>query len=552
MNQNYSKPNSPWLNKDSRTFLSRGYLASGQTAEDRIKVISDAAEKYLKIPGFSQKIEEIILKGWISLSSPVWSNFGLPRGLPISCNGSFIDDTVDSILDKQNEIGKMSQLGAGTSAYLGALRPRGSIISTGGLSEGPVHFVELFESTVNVISQSNVRRGSCAVYLPVTHPDIKEFLFLREEGSNIHHISLGVTVPDDWMEEMIEGDSEKRKIWARIIKKRFETGYPYIIFTDNANNQKPKWYKDYPIYASNLCSEIMLPSTPEESFVCCLASMNLLYYHDWKDTDAVYLATLFLDAVMEEYIQKTKDIYSLRAAHKFSVRHRALGLGVLGWHSFLQSQMIPFESNEARKYNMEIFKKIQEESYRASRWMAQEYGEPDAIKGSGMRNGTTMALAPTTSSSFILGQVSPSIEPENSNYYVKDLAKGSFTHKNRYLKKLLKEKGLNTDEVWESILLRGGSVQHLLELSEHEKNVFKTFGEIMPIELITQAAVRQKYIDQGQSLNLMIHPDAPVRDINALLIEGWKLGIKSFYYQRGVNPSQEYARSLLACEACSA
>jgi ribonucleoside-diphosphate reductase alpha chain len=300
------------------------------------------------------------------------------------------------------------------------------------------------------------------------------------------------------------------------------------------------------------CTEIFQPSKPDESFVCCLLSLNVLHYDEWKNSDLVKVATFLLDTVMTEYIDKLENIPFMEAARNAAIRNRALGLGVLGWHSYLHSKMIPYRSSEAKALNIEIHKFIDEASWDASAQLATLFGEPEALKGRGQRNATRMANAPTTSSSFILGAVSPSTEPENSNYYIKDLAKGKFTYKNPYLKKLLKEKGLDTPEIWKEILLHGGSVQFMMQLNEHEKAVFETFGEIPQFEVISQAAMRQPYIDQGQSLNLMIHPDASPKDVSELLIEGWKLGIKSFYYQRSTNPAQEYARSLLACVSCEA
>lgn len=922
-----------WLNHDSRTFLSRGYLLEGETAEQRIRQIAEAAEGYLKDmspkpsewDGYADTFEQYMLNGWISLASPVWSNFGRDRGLPISCNGSYIDDSIDDILFKTGEVGKMTQLGAGTSAYFGAIRPRGSIISSGGKSDGPVHYMGLIDSVVNIVSQSNVRRGNCAVYLPVDHPDIKEFLELREEGSDIHNLSLGVCVPDQWMREMIDGDAKKRKIWARIIQKRSETGYPYIFFTDTVNNNKPVWYKDQElkIHASNLClagdqrvvtdkgyltaeqlyktqepltltdgfrtvsaspmflkeiagdvyeivysnglrqkvtgyhgipvidernniirmeakdlrvgdhvaiqtekglfgktnkpdeafllglyqgdgtqhgdaihinlwepdfdlidevqksfemihteygmdtyeitnqygtrfsrnctpskfrdchtgqsnvakkalvsrtlkkalnfekgvipdwiwtadetttwqyirglfyadgtvnvtkskgepvhlsisnidkkfledlqlilnnlgltsylnlmrpagvtslpdgkggvadyptmdcwrlvisdkrsalefeeqtkflsrkgvaienrsyrdnrkkrakvvsvtylgqepvycpevqthdhifvsqglrtfncAEIALPSSIDESFVCCLSSINLLHYDEWRNTNLVEVVTVFLDTVIEEYIRKTANYQFMSAAHEFARRHRAIGIGVLGYHSFLQSKSIAFESEEARKLNVEIHKLIDERSFEASADLAKHFGEPEVLRGYGQRNATRMATAPTTSSSFILGQVSPSREPLKDNYFTKKLAKGSFGYKNPYLKKVLKGYEKDTKDTWDSILLHGGSVQHLDFLTEHERNVFKTFGEISQFEIIFQAAQAQKFVDQAQSINLMIHPDTPAKDINKLIIAAWEMGVKTLYYQRSTNPAQELARELVKCSAC--
>jgi ribonucleoside-diphosphate reductase alpha chain len=541
-----------WLNEDSRVFLKRGYLQPDTEPEQRYREIAEYAENLLGVEGFADKFESYVKRGWYSLSSPIISNFGAGRGLPISCNGSYIADRMDSILQKTAEIGMMTKHGAGTSAYFGAIRERGQPISVGGVSAGPVHFAQMPDAVTNVVSQSSVRRGSCAVYLPVTHPDILEFLQIRDEGNPIQHLSIGVCIPDEWMRKMIDGDRAARKVWTKIIQKRVETGYPYLFFSDTANNNAPQVYRDLgmTIFASNLCSEIMLPSSEDESFVCDLSSMNLLYWEEWKETDAVLTLTYFLDAVMTDYINKTHGIPFMEAAHRFAVRHRALGIGVLGWHSYLQSKLIAFESMEAKYLNVEIWKHIREQSHAASREMALRYGCPELLAGYGMRNTTTMAVAPTTSSSFILGQVSPSIEPLNSNYFVKDLAKGKFAYKNPALRTVLKAHGRDTTEVWKNILLAGGSVQHLEFLTDHERLVFKTFGEISQKEIVIQAAARQKYIDQGQSLNLMIHPSTPPRQVSDLLIWGWEQGVKSFYYQRGTNPAQELGRSILSCASC--
>ena len=542
-----------WLNKDSRLFLKRGYLEEGQTPEGRIREIAEAAQKILGIPGFADKFDDYMSKGFYSLSSPIWANFGLKRGLPISCFGSYVDDTMEEILKKSAEVGIMTKCGGGTSGYFGDLRERGAEISSGGKSNGPVHFLEIFETVANVVSQSNVRRGSFAAYMPVEHPDILEFLEIRGDGHNIQNLSIGVCIGDDWMKEMLAGDKDKRKVWGAIIKKRFESGYPYLFFSDAMNNNAPQVYKDkgLKIHASNLCSEIALHSNPDESFVCNLSSLNLVEYDEWKDTDAPETLTMFLDAVMTEFIQKCKKIPFMEAPAKFAEKQRALGIGVLGWHSFLQSKNIAFESMQAKLLNAEIHKLIYEKTQNASKQMAQVYGEPEVLKGYGLRNVTTMAIAPTTSSSFILGQVSPSIEPLNSNYFVKDLAKGKFTYKNPYLEKVLEKHEKNDAETWKSILVSGGSVQHLDFLSEDEKAVFKTFGEISQKEVIIQAAQRQKFVDQAQSLNIMVHPKSSPKDVSQLMIFAWEQGIKSLYYQRGTNPAQELSRNLLECESCS-
>ena len=543
-----------WLNKDSRKFLERGYLLEGETAEQRIRDIADTAGKYLRTKGFAEKFEDYMARGFYSLSSPIWSNFGRKRGLPISCFGSYIPDTMEGIMEKVSETAVMTKHGGGTSAYFGNVRARGTPISSGGESTGSVHFMELFDKLMNVVSQGNVRRGSFAAYLPIDHPDIEEFLKIKSEGSEIQDMSIGVSVSDEWMKKMIDGDKDARKIWGLVIKKRFESGYPYIFFSDNANNQAPQIYKDkgIKINNSNLCSEIMLSNSEDESFVCDLSSLNLETWEEWKATDAVEVLVYFLDAVMSEFIEKTEGMKFMEAPRKFAMNQRALGVGVLGWHSLLQSKMIAFESMEAKILNNQIWGDIRKRADYATRFLAQNFGNAPIYEGTeySRRNTTTLAVAPTTSSSFILGQVSPSIEPLNSNYYVRDLAKGKFTYKNPYLKKLLKIKNQDNDEIWKSILIRGGSVQHLEFLSEHEKDVFKTFEETSQKEIIIQAASRQRYIDQGQSLNMLIPAGTPPKAVNELIIFAWEQGIKSLYYQRSTNPAQTLARNIMTCKSC--
>ncbi len=543
-----------WLNKDSRMFLSRGYLEDGIEPEVRIRQIAETAEGFLGVKGFADKFEGYMKRGFYSLATPVWTNFGNDRGLPVSCFGSYVADKMEAILEKTAEVGIMSKMGGGTSAYFGDLRPRGSKISVGGESSGPVHFMELFDTTANVVSQGSARRGSFAAYMPVDHPDISEFLRIRDEGHAIQNMSIGITVSNDWMNSMLEGDKSKRKVWGEIIKKRFESGYPYILFSDNVNDNSPQVYKDknLKVHASNLCSEITLHSNSYESFVCVLSSLNLLHWDEIIETDAVETLIYFLDAVNEEFVRKTENIKFMEAPHKFAKSQRALGAGALGWHSLLQSKMIPFESMEAKMLNAQIWKTIRSRADVATQELAKLLGEPELLIGYGRRNVTTLAVAPTTSSSFILGQVSPSIEPENSCYYVKKLAKGSFTYKNPFLKELLKRYDKNEEDVWKSILVHGGSVQHLAFLTDEEKSVFKTFGEISQKEIVIQNAQRQKYIDQAVSLNLMVPPDAKPKEVSELLIEGWKLGVKTFYYQRSSNPAQQLARSILTCTSCEA
>lgn len=542
-----------WLNKESREFLSRGYLKEGVSAEDRIREIAENAEKILGIKGYADKFEDYMSRGWISLSTPVWSNFGL-RALPISCYTSYCEDTMEGILYANSEVGMMSKQGGGTAMYLGDIRPRGSVISSGGIADGPVHFAKLTDSIIDVCKQADTRRGSCAVYLPVEHPDIMEFLQIKHEGHPIQKLQFGVTITDEWMESMIDGDKDKRKVWAKIISSRSDIGFPYILFHDNANNSAPEEYKknNKKILSSNLCTEIMLSISKDESFVCCLSSVNLYHFDDWKDTDLVETMVYFLDAVMTEFIQKSRDIPFMERAVKFAEEQRALGLGVLGWHSYLQRNMIPIESMEAKFMNTLVFKTLRDRADKASEELARLFGVPMLLQGSNRRNITTLAIAPTKSSSFILGQVSMGIEPIKSNYFIKDLAKSKTIYKNPDLEKILESKGLNTKETWDSILANGGSVQHLTGLTEREKMVFKTFVEISQLELVQQNAARQKYIDQGISFNLSVHPSVPAKDINKLYIESWRLGIKSLYYQFSENSAQTFARNILDCVACEA
>ena len=553
-----------WLNENSRKFLDAGYLGEGLCAEERIADIAKRAEEILQIPGYANKFYHYMSEGYYSLASPVWSNFGKERGLPISCFGSHIDDDIGNILYTQSEVGMMSKLGGGTSGYFGKIRHRGAAIKNNGEASGAVHIMRLFESMVDVVSQGSVRRGRFSPYLPIDHPDIMEFLEIGTEGNPIQELTHGVTVKNDWMQEMIDGDADKRTIWAKVLQSRGEMGYPYIFFTDNANNGAPDVYKDkkLPIYASNLCTEIMLPSNHDWSFVCVLSSINLLHYDKWKDTDAVETMIYFLDAVITEFLEKLESYKNsddredqqtflfMERAYNFAKENRALGMGTLGWHSLLQSKMLPFDSQESYDLNSEVFRTIKELSNKASKHLAEKFGEPELLKGYGRRNATLNAGAPTTSSAFILGQVSQGIEPIWSNIYVKDIAKIKTTIKNPFLEKLLKEKGMDNPEVWRDIRDRDGSVQHLDFLSENEKDTFKTYSEIDQLVIVYQAANRQNHIDQGQSLNIIVHPDMPTKDINKIHITAWKLGLKSLYYQHSMNAAQKFKqkKECISCE----
>ena len=533
-----------WLNEDSRTFLSRGYL--DESPEQRIIDIANIAEKYLNIRDFAHKFEDYMSRGFYSLSTPVWINFGKGKGLPISCYGSNVDDTLDSILNAGREIGMMSKYGGGTSAFLGNIRPRGSNITTGGKADGPIHYARMYDTVVDVCKQSAARRGACAVYLPVEHADIEEFLDIGTEGNPIQNLQYGITVSDAWLKSMKAGSKKKRKIWAKIIQRRNEFGFPYIMFKDNSNNDTSP-YKElgYEITASNLCSEIQLPTDSFHSFVCCLGSINLLHWDEIVETDAVETYVLFLNAVINEFIQKSEHLPGMKRAWRFAKEHRAIGLGVLGYHSYFQSKLIEFESLEAKQINHNIFSTLKERSDAASRWLHDAKGYKCIREG--YANTTLMAIAPTKSSSFILGQVSMGIEPIKSNYFIKDLAKSKTVYKNPFLVQELEKYELNTDETWESILKKDGSVQHL---KFPTKGVFKSFIEISPKEIVLQAAQRQKFIDQSQSLNLMIHPTVPAKDINSLYLYAHEEGVKTLYYQFSQSSAQAFARNILECVSC--
>ncbi len=558
-----------WLNEESEQVLNRGYLLRGETVEDAVDRVTAAAAKNLvmqldekfdvnEYTKYHNKFKDLVERGWMSLSSPIWSNMGTKRGLPISCFNVHVPDSIEDITHKLGEVIMQTKIGGGTSGYFGELRGRGAAITNNGESSGAVSFMQLFDTTMNVVSQGSTRRGSFAAYLDIDHPDVSEFLQIKDIGNPIQNLFYAVCVSDYWMQEMIDGDIAKRELWAKVLQSRQQKGLPYILFSDNINRKRPDVYKDLGlrINSSNLCSEIALPSNKEESFVCCLSSMNLDVYDEWKDTDAVKYAIYFLDGVMTEFIDKTKDNHYLKSAHNFSKRHRALGLGVLGWHSYLQSKMIPFEGLQAKLENKKIFENISQQATEASKEMAEKFGPAPIFKESSLdsseyrRNTTTMAIAPTTSSSAILGQVSPGIEPFSSNYYKAGLAKGNFIRKNKYLKALLEEKGLDNEDTWRKIMLNKGSVQHLEALTEEEKAVFKTFREISQLEIIQLAGQRQKFIDQSQSLNINIPPDLPIKEVNKLLIEAWHLGVKTLYYQRSSSVSKDLLTNLVSCTSC--
>jgi ribonucleoside-diphosphate reductase alpha chain len=473
-----------------------------------------------------------------------------------NCNFGMLEDTLNSILNGVREVGILSKYGAGVAMNFSELRPAGSSISSGGKSEGIIPFIQLYDTLIQKISQNSTRRGFLTAYLSADHDEILDFLDIGAEKSEIQKITTAVTIPKGWMQSLKEGNPKNRQVWAKILERRSEFGYPYILFEENCNNENaPQIYRDKGLwlYSSNICSECTEYCDAEKTFACCLSSVNLYFYDDWKsDPDFIFDMNLMLDCVIEEYITKAKNYQGLGRARKFAEEHRAIGLGVLGFHSLLQKKSIPFGSMESFLLNNEIFKSMREESDRASRWMAENWGEPKFMKGSGYRNSSRMAIAPTKSTAFIMGggKYSSSIEPIKNNYHEKSLAKIQVEYKNPELVECLNKYEKNTPDVWKSILMNNGSVQHLTFMSDHDKSVFKTFPEISQMDIIKLAAQRQKYIDQGQSLNIMFATTASPKDMHKLHMEAYDSGIKTLYYQYTVNVVQEFNAKLLECSAC--
>lgn len=543
-----------WLNDLSRAFLNKWYLVNWQSAEERIKEISKCAEKRLGVVGFWAKFEEYMSLGYYSLSTPVRCNYGNNRWLPISCFWSCIEDDMSSILFTQAEVWMMSKFWWGTSWYFWKLRHRWAPIKNNWESSWAVHFMQLFESLTDVVSQWSSRRWHFSPYLDVEHNDIEEFLKIWTEWNPIQKLTHWVCISSKWMTEMIEWDEWKRDIWAMILKRRSEVWYPYIFFTDNANENKPDCYKNCTINHSNMCTEIMLPNNEDESFVCCLASINMLHWDRIKDTDAIETMIMFLDTVITEFCEKIDEMpwnqkYFMSRARKFAERHRALWLWVIWWHSYLQSNMIAFESEKSLAITWEIFRTIKLRAEKASNELAKMFWPCEMCDD--RRNTTLLSIAPTTSSAFILWQVSQSIEPYMSNYFIKDTAKVKTVFKNPYLENLLKNKWMDNESVWDSIRENDGSVQHIDWLSKEERDVFKTYSEINQDAIIEQAALRQKYIDQWQSLNLLLPSTISVKEINRLHIKAWNMWIKSLYYQHSFNKAQQVARKI-KCVWCEA
>jgi ribonucleoside-diphosphate reductase alpha chain len=522
------------------TTMLGGYLQNKETPKDAYNRIASTAATYLNKPELFSKFFEILWNGWLIPSTPVMSNFGTNRGLPISCFGGYIGDSMYDIYRKNLEMAVLSKHGGGTAYDFSEIRPKGALIKDGsnGTTDGIIPFMKSFDSTIIASKQGKMRRGAVALYLSANHPEFADFLKIREPKGDInrqcHNIHMGAIFSNDFMEEVVNKNGSKRELWLEHIKTRVKTGEPYTFFTDNANANLKSTFSTYNLKVrhSQLCAEIMLPSDENHTFVCCLSSMNLYKWEEWSKTDAVYYATIFLDAVISEFLDKAKHIQGIEDSIRFAEKSRALGLGALGWASLLQKMRIPFIGIQATSLTRVIFSHLKEKSDKASMWMAGEFGEPTWCKGSGYRNLTCIAVAPNRSSSKLAGGVSQGIEPFAANLYMDDDAKGAHLRRNPDLETLLDEKGLNTPQTWDIIAEDKGSVKNIDELTEEEKEIFRTFKEINQLELVRQAAVRQEYIDQGQSLNLAFFHDAPAKWINQVHIEAWKLGIKALYYLR--------------------
>tara|TARA_A200000159_G_scaffold119494_1_gene113445 strand:+ start:3627 stop:5369 length:1743 start_codon:yes stop_codon:yes gene_type:complete len=533
--------------------ITGGYLINGESPKDAYERVAKTIAKRLYKPELAEKFFDYIWKGWLCLASPVLSNTGSDRGLPISCFGIDVADSVHDIGTKNLEMMLLAKHGGGVGIGINMIRPAGARITNNGTSDGVVPFCKIYDSTILATNQGSVRRGAASVNINIEHPDFDEWVEIREPKGDVNRQSLNLhqcaVVGDKFMRRLEAGDMEARGKWSKLLQKRKATGEPYILFKGNTNKNNPEAYKknSLKVHMTNICSEIVLHTDESHSFVCCLSSVNLDKYDEWKNTNLIYDATWFLDGVLEEFIQKAKNMKGFENSVRSAEKGRALGLGVLGWHSLLQKNGIGFESLLAQFKTREIFSKIKIETERASRALAETYGEPLWCVGTGFRNTHLRAIAPTVSNSKLAGNVSPGIEPWAANVFTEQSAKGTFIRKNKELKKVLRKVGIDTKETWDKILEDGGSVQGLKQLDgwyydhggrlnqeegESVKNVFKTFKEINQLELIRQAGIRQDYIDQSVSLNLAFPSEASPRWLNQVHIEAWKRGVKTLYYTR--------------------
>ncbi len=526
-----------WMDEVGVATISKGYLLPDETPRKAYRRVAKSIAERVRKPELENKFFKYIWNGWIGLASPVLSNTGTDRGLPISCFGIDTPDSIRGIGLTNAELMKLTALGGGVGISTSRIRPRGTEITGNGKSEGVVPWCKIYDSAIIATNQGSVRRGAASVNLDINHPDIKEFMQIRRPKGDPNRQCLNlhqcVVVDDAFMRRLQDRDGEAMSLWLDILKTRVETGEPYIMFKDNVNKNNPLAYamNNLDVTMTNICTEITLHTDEEHSFICCLSSLNLAKYDEWKDTDVVETSIRFLDGVMQEFIDKSNGKDSMIRTHRHAQKGRALGLGVMGWHSFLQKKGLPFNSIASTAWTHTLFSDIRQKAEATSRELAQEYGEPVWCKGTGMRNTHLLAIAPTVSNSR-LNSCSAGIEPIPANIYTFNGAKGTFIVKNKELEELLESKGKNTENVWDQILADNGSVQNLPALTEDEKEVYLTFSEVNQLELVRQAALRQKYIDQTQSLNLCFDPTDSPKWINQCHLEAWKLGVKTLYYLR--------------------
>ena len=535
-----------WLSEEGLNTLSRGYLLQGETPRGMHRRLSSYAAKILNRSDIEEDLFEIFWRGWLGPATPVASNFGTNRGLPISCYSVHLEDSVNSIYSHLKEVAQLSKNGGGVGVYLGDVRPSGSPISSGGKSTGVVPWAQQYDLASRVVSQGGVRRGSFAIYLPIDHPDVPELLQAKDhsKGDPRRFIdsNIGLTVTDDWIESMLSGDQHKQELFSEVLKTRMISGSPYLVFIDNVNRQNPDCYKQrgLDVSTSNLCSEITLHTDDDHTFVCVLSSLNLAKYDEWRawhgtsSLSVPELSILFLDAVVEDFIHKASRIPSMGRSVRFAKKSRALGLGTMGLHLLYQKRGLPFASEEARALNIEVHKYVKDGAVKASQHLAKELGEPEWCEGTGMRHTHLLAIAPTRTNSVISGAFSQGIEPIDANYFVAKQAKGTFVRKNPVLEELLCRKGIK-ESVWDYILEEKGSVQKLDCLTAKEKEIFKTAREIDQFEIVRQAADRTPFICQAQSLNLFVDPEIDAEELVRLHLSAWKNNVKSLYYLRSTS-----------------
>ena len=555
-----------WLSSEALATLSNGYLLSGETPRDMYKRLSSTAASVLKRPDLEPEFFALFWNNWLCPSTPVASNLGTERGLPISCYGTYVPDSIDGIFQHYHEVAMLTKNGGGVGSYWGNIRARGTAIKGNGKSEGVVPWLAVEDRVALSVGQGGVRRAGLAEFLPIEHGDFDEFINIRRplgdvnrQCLNLHH---GVNISDQFMQEMLSGNKQNRDKWTHLLKARVETGEPYMMFSDTAQRTAPFSRK---IHNTQLCTEIFLPNDEDHTYVCCLSSLNLARWDEWSvyrfqsGLSVVELSIYFLDAVMAEFISKAKNLPGFDKAVRFAEKSRALGLGVLGWHTLLQQKLLPFDSFQSMMLNAQIFSQLERESKNASELLGRCYGAPSWCDENSVqlnrpqRNLTLLAVAPTMSNSIISGGMSAGIEPIAANCYSMKSAKGTFIRKNTQLELLLSQKGINTVETWDKIIKAGGSVQGLSQLSTEEKDIFKTAREINQFAIVKQAGQRQKFLDQGQSLNLFFNADASAKYIHEVHLSAWQEGLKSLYYLRSESvlkgqKSLEYSKS--DCASC--